>query len=151
MNVRLATPVDREKLSELRTALWPESPITEHAAELQRILAGQSLSTLPLAIFVAETATGELCGFVEVGLRSHADGCDPSQPVGYVEGWFVREQDRRKGTGTALLHAAEAWARSTGCREMASDAQLTNTLSQRIQESLGFEVAERAVLYRKKL
>jgi len=35
-----------------------------------------------------------LVGFLEVGLRSHADGCDPAQPVGYVEGWFVAPDHR---------------------------------------------------------
>jgi aminoglycoside 6'-N-acetyltransferase I len=138
-------------LAELRTALWPESGVAEHFAELQRVLGGESLATLPLVIFVAEDSQGALCGFLEAGLRSHADGCDPSKPVGYVEGWYVAESHRRQGIGAALLRASEGWARSQDCRELASDTQLTNTLSQRVHESLGFEVAERAVLYRKRL
>lgn len=149
--VRSAAPADLDQLATLRCALWPESPVTEHAQELSSILAGKPLGVLPLVIFVAESSDGALVGFLEAALRSCADGCDPTHPVGYVEGWYVSESHRRCGIGSALLHAAEDWARSQGCREMASDTQITNALSQRVHESLGFEVAERAILYRKLL
>lgn len=149
--VRSATHADLDQLAPLRAALWPESPVAEHAQELTSILSGKPLGILPLVIFVAESSDGALVGFLEAALRSCADGCDPTHAVGYVEGWYVSESHRRRGIGAELLHAAEDWARSQGCREIASDTQLTNTLSQRVHESLGFEVAERAVLYRKLL
>ena len=106
---------------------------------------------MPLVIFVAEASDGTLAGFLEAGLRSHADGCDESCAVGYVEGWFVREEQRQLGIGAELLRAAEDWARSQGCKEMASDTQIDNVISQRAHEALGFEIAERSVLYRKRL
>ena len=90
-------------------------------------------------------------GFLEAGLRSHADGCDPSRPVGFVEGWFVAEVHRQKGVGKQLLSAAEEWARGRGCREMASDTQIDNALSQQVHEALGFKVVDRCVHYRKAL
>lgn len=65
-----------------------------------------------------------MTGFLEVGLRSHADGCDPAQPVGFVEGWFVEEACRNRGIGRALMRAAEDWARGQGCVEMASDTRI---------------------------
>ena len=151
MIVRPARPGDLEQLARLREALWPESTAAEHARELTSILAGKSPGILPMVIFVAETSGGAIGGFLEVGLRSVADGCDPAQPVGYVEGWYVADSHRRRGVGAALLRAAEDWARAQGCSEMASDTQLTNVLSQRVHESLGFEIAERAILYRKSL
>ena len=149
--IRRAQPADLQQLAPLRAALWPESPVAEHTLELSAILAGKLLGILPLVIFVAETSEGILVGFLEAALRSCADGCDPTHPVGYVEGWYVSESRRRSGVGAALLRTAEDWARSQGCREIASDTRITNTLSQRVHESLGFEVAERAVLYRKSL
>ena len=151
--VRTATPADLEALALLREALWPESSAAEHAKELADILAGKPFGIMPLLVFVAETSEQPktLVGFLEAGLRSVADGCDPSRPVGYVEGWYVSDSHRRQGVGAALLSAAEDWARSQGCREMASDTQISNTLSQRVHESLGFQVAERAILYRKSL
>lgn len=61
------------------------------------------------------------------------------------------ETHRRHGIGAALLRAAEDWARKQGCTEMASDTRLENLLSQRAHASLGFQVAERSILYRKTL
>ncbi len=151
IHVRLAQPSDRAALARLREALWPESSAEEHARELESILAGDAPGTLPLVIFVAEGSDGSLLGFLEVGLRSHAESCSPAVPAGYVEGWYVAEDHRQHGIGKKLLAAAEDWARSQGCSEMASDAQITNELSQRVHESLGFQEVERAVHYRKSL
>ena len=81
---------------------------------------------MPLTIFVAEASDRTLVGFLEVDLRSQADGCNPSQPVGYIEGWYVAEDHRHRGVGTKLLAKAEDWARSHRCVEMASDAIIDN-------------------------
>lgn len=62
-----------------------------------------------------------LIGFIEVSLRSHADGCDPSHPVGFIEGWYVKPVFRGRRIGAKLLREAERWAREAGCHEMASD------------------------------
>lgn len=149
--VRLARPPDLRALALLLAALWPESPAEEHARELEHILAGKAPGKLPLVIFVAEDKDGSLVGFLECGLRSHADSCNPSHAVGYVEGWYVAEEFRRRGIGKSLLAAAEEWARGQGCLEMASDAVIDNVLSQNVHQRLGFEVVERSVLFRKAL
>jgi aminoglycoside 6'-N-acetyltransferase I len=89
---------------------------------------------LPVAILVAaDVESGALAGFVEVGLRSHAESCNTARP------------------GAALMRAAEHWARKQGCREMASDARIDNNVSQRVPEALGYEEVDRCVHYRKKL
>ncbi|HEY3624744.1 MAG TPA: GNAT family N-acetyltransferase [Terracidiphilus sp.] len=100
---------------------------------------------------IAEGERGTLIGFVEAGMRSHADGCDTRRQVGFVEGWFVREEHRGKGIGRALMGAAEDWARSQGCREMASDALIDNAGSERAHLALGFEIVDRCIHFRKTL
>ncbi len=135
----------------MRRELWPDLVPEENLCELRAILAGERIGTLPLVIFVAEGGDGVLLGFVEVGLRSHADGCDPRMPVGFLEGWFVREDHRRQGTGAKLVAAAESWARSQGSAEMASDTWVDNEESQHAHESIGFEAVDRCVHYRKVL
>jgi aminoglycoside 6'-N-acetyltransferase I len=148
IHVRLAQPSDRAALARLREALWPESSAEEHSLQLESMLAGDSLATLPLVIFVAVGSDGSLLGFLEVDLRSHCEGCSPAVPAGYVEGWYVAENHRGRGIGEKFLAAAEEWARRQGCVEMASDARINNELSQRVHESLGFQEVERAVHYR---
>ena len=149
--LRAARPSDRDNLAQLRHALWPGSSSADHAKELDLLLTGKAPGILPATVLVAEADDASIIGFLEAGLRSHADGCDPAHPVGYVEGWYVIEPHRRSGIGAALLRAAEDWARAQGCTEMASDTQLDNVLSQHAHEALGFQVAERSILYRKPL
>jgi aminoglycoside 6'-N-acetyltransferase I len=153
IHIRPAHLSDLDQLSLLCEALWPKTSAEEHAQELRLILGGSaaSVSTMPLIIFVAEASDGTLVGFLEVDLRSHADGCNPSLPVGYIEGWYVAEDYRQCGIGRTLLARAEDWARSHECVEMASDALIDNELSQRAHETLGYEVVDRCVHYRKGL
>jgi aminoglycoside 6'-N-acetyltransferase I len=135
----------------MRSLLWPEGIVEEHSRELDAILSHRVIGTLPTVILVSEGESGELIGFLEVGMRSHADGCNPARPVGFVEGWFVQEQFRNLGVGAELMHSAEDWARAQGCVEMASDALIDNEGSLRAHEALGFDVVDRCVHFRKGL
>jgi aminoglycoside 6'-N-acetyltransferase I len=149
--VRMARTGDRQQLARLREALWPESSAEDHAKELLEILNGKGLGTMPIAEIVAEESDGTLVGFLEAGLRSHADGCDVSRAVGYVEGWYVAESHRNRGIGRKLMAAAEDWVRTQGCLEMASDALLANSVSELAHHALGFAVVDRCVRFRKAL
>jgi aminoglycoside 6'-N-acetyltransferase I len=141
---------DLEAVAFLRARLWPEASRDEHREEVRAILAGLPRSTLPLVIFVAEDAD-RVIGFVEVGLRSHADGCDPTRPCGFIEGWYVAAEHRRRGVGRLLMDRAEAWAREQGSTELASDTEIQNQISQHAHAALGFEVVDRCVNFRKKI
>lgn len=151
IHVRLATSSDCDKIAAMCTALWPDGLFEEHRQEMAKKFAGEPMNTLPATILVAEQADGSLCGFLEAGLRSHADGCDTRRPVGFIEGWFVEENGRGHGVGRALVAAAESWAREQGCTEMASDTWIDNEPSQLAHEALGYEVVDRCVHYRKTL
>lgn len=149
-SVRLARPADVNAVADMFFALWPDGEHADHRAEAIAVLSGAPASTMPLVILVAEVG-GKVAGFIEVGLRSHADGCDAGRAVGFLEGWYVNRAHRRRGVGGALVRAAEQWARSQGCREIASDTWLDHDDSQRAHEALGFEVVDRCVHYRKAL
>ena len=151
IRVRTGEPGDLKSLGKMRHALWPDSSVEHHEGELAPILAGKPPGVMPLTYFVAEDASGEVVGFVEVGLRSTADGCDWTRAVGYIEGWYVAESHRRRGVGAQLVAAAENWAREQGCTEMASDTQVDNTQSLQAHLHLGYEIAERSILFRKSL
>lgn len=135
----------------MRVLLWPESSLEEQLEETDALQTTGMSGTLPAAIYVSQDADGALTGFLEVGLRSHADGCDTARPVGFIEGWFVREEARGRGEGRQLLLAAEEWCRTQRCRELASDALIDNEGSQSAHRALGFEVVDRCVHFRKPL
>jgi aminoglycoside 6'-N-acetyltransferase I len=149
--VRQAQISDRDEIAKMCALLWPDTSFEEHRHEIGLLLSSGMSGTLPAAILVSSDDDGALTGFLQTGLRSHADGCDTAHSVGFVEGWFVYESLRGRGIGKALLHAAEDWARSHGCIEMASDTWIDHTLSQKVHEALGFEIVDRCVNFRKRL
>jgi len=151
LKVRQARHCDRDELARMRLLLWPDGSFEEHLTELDAALNNRVSGNLPATILVSHNENGVLLGFIEVGLRSHADGCDPARPVGFVEGCFVHEAFRNRGVGRELMRAAQEWARAQGCVEMASDALIENERSQRAPEALGFEVVDRCVHFRRKL
>ena len=138
----------------MRTALWPDDGAGEHSDDVAAFFATGSFrwseSMLPFKVVVAERPAGGLCGFVEASIRPFADNC-ATRPVGYIEGWYVDPDVRRQGIGKKLVEAAEHWAAAQGCREMASDALLENTVSHEAHKALGFEESERLVHFRKRL
>jgi aminoglycoside 6'-N-acetyltransferase I len=148
--IRSAQPSDLDALARMCHELWPDASAAEHRADLAPVLAGTPRGTLPQIILVAEHDS-VIVGFIDAGLRSHADGCDTSTPVGFIEGWFVDAAFRLQGVGARLVKAAEDWARTQGCAEMASDTWIDHDDSQRAHAALGFEEVDRCVHYRKKL
>lgn len=149
--IRSAGPEDLAEIAAMCHQLWPDASIEEHAKAFLPLLAGDAPGKLPAIVLIAQQPAGQSVGFVEVGLRSHADGCNASRPVGYIEGWYVAPACRRRKIGDRLIAAAEEWARRQGCIEMASDTWVDNIESQIAHEALGFEVVDRCVHYRKQL
>ena len=130
---------------DLRAALWPEQPRDELESEGRAAIEAES----PLVVFVADDGE-RLLGFIEISLRSYAEGC-ASSPVPYVEGWYVRDEARRRGVGGALMCAVEGWCRERGYEELGSDALADNRLSRVAHEALGFGEVETLVVFRKRL
>ncbi len=156
-HVRAPKAEDRDEMLRMRRALWPECPAPEHEAEIAAFLDGGGgpplscgYSTGDFAAFVAERPGGGLCGFVEAAIRPYAEGIEP-QRVGYVEGWYVDPDLRRRGIGRALVEAAEAWAVAKGCRAMASDALADNAVSIASHARLGYRAVETLVHFAKDL
>ncbi len=146
VTIRQLQPHDIVEWLRMREALWPQ----EDAADIVNGLADYLAPTQPCAVFVSEAEPGRLSGFIEVAIRSYAEGCR-TDCVGYIEGWWVDEEYRQTGIGSALMHAAEAWARQQGCNEMGSDAVVENAISQQAHQQLGYQVSETLVHFRKPL
>jgi aminoglycoside 6'-N-acetyltransferase I len=152
MLIRPVQASDAAEWLRLRMALWSDSDAAKEADEIALFFTGPRCPALPAlhAAFVCERPAGGLCGMAEASLRSYADGC-VTAPVGYLEGWYVDEDVRKQGIGRALVAAAEGWARALGCREMASDADLDNTVSQAAHARLGYREVGRVVQFCKAL
>lgn len=146
IDIHPVTAQDRDGWLRLRRELWPGGAAT-HAAEVDRFLAGRAEH--PHAVLVA--ADGDrVVGFAELAVRLFAEGCG-SDGVGYLEGWYVDGDHRRRGVGRALVEAGERWAREQGCTEFASDTLVGNRAGVRAHLACGFEEAAMVQCFRKSL
>jgi aminoglycoside 6'-N-acetyltransferase I len=145
ITIRRVLPEDKAEWLRMRLSLWPDASPDKHLAEMNEIIPGPMQP-----VFVVVRSNGQLGGYLEVGTRKYAEGCE-SSPVGYIKGWFVNEDLRGQGVGRALMHAVEEWAREQGLTEIASDTWLDNEASIQAHLKLGYEEVERTVNFAKKL
>jgi aminoglycoside 6'-N-acetyltransferase I len=127
----------------MRDALWPAE---DHAREIDRFFAAEVREPLEVLIAFDERPIG----FVELSIRPYAEGCETDR-VAFVEGWYVDPDARGTGVGAALIRAAEEWARSQGCTEIASDTEADNVGSAAAHLALGFEETAVVRCFRKPL
>ena len=140
-NPRQATAEDAGTVASLACELWPDHTPEEMEEEFRELLSAEDA-----AVFLY-SRDGTAAGFAQCQLRhDYVEGTE-SSPVGYLEGVYVKEADRRQGIARELLAACVRWAREQGCAEFASDCELTNTESQAFHRAVGFEEANRLVAY----
>lgn len=122
--------------------------LDQHRDEARTMLAAPP-SKLVILLDVADVA--KVRAFAEASVRQDfVNGCVTS-PVAFLEGIYVRPEDRGSGIGRRLLSAVQSWALEQGCNELASDAHLENTESHAFHAAIGFEETERVVFFRKVL
>jgi aminoglycoside 6'-N-acetyltransferase I len=147
--VRAVKPEDAGAWLQLRHALWPEGSEAEHREEIDLFFAGR-FPRDPWAVLLAEDDDGGVIGLAELSLRPYAEGCRTT-PVAYLEGWYVLPEARERGVGRALIAAAESWARTRGCSELASDTAPDNDVSAAAHRASGFVDAGTVRCFRKEL
>ena len=143
--IRKATEQEASAVAALALQLWPENTIEAFTEEFsQLILAPEA------AVFLAFDGDTPI-GFAQCQLRhDYVEGTKTS-PVGYLEGIFVAASHRHMGYAGLLLTACEVWARQQGCREFASDCELSNEESLRFHLKMGFTEANRIICFTKQL
>jgi aminoglycoside 6'-N-acetyltransferase I len=145
MRLETCTEAMLEDWLSMRVLLWPDDDAGQPSDAL-RILRNPDAITV-----LARDKAGRAIGFAEVTLRrDYVNGCATS-PVGFLEGLYVREGQRRQGVARALCQAVEAWVRERGATEIASDTWLESIESQQMHAALGFSETERVVYFRKSL
>jgi len=135
---------DRDSWLCMRDALWPA---TDHSHAIDAYFAGEARE--PLQVLIAFDDENPI-GFIELSIRPYAEGCETDR-VAFVEGWYVDPNSRGTGVGAALIRAAEEWARSQDCTELASDTEADNVSSAAAHRALGFEETAIVRCFRKSL
>jgi aminoglycoside 6'-N-acetyltransferase I len=145
MDFRRANRKDVESLTDMGMFLWANERREQIAKGMR-----SSLSSADHAVFVC-AGDGVYAGFTDISLRRDYVPGVTAFPVGYVEGIYVKPSHRRQGVARRLVQLGEAWAVEKGCRQMASDTWLWNTLSQEFHTRTGFHETERVVFYVKRI
>lgn len=148
VEIRPAIAADSRAWLRMRCALWPDGSDAEHAKDIESYFAGKARE--PLAVLIAVDPGGRAVGFAELSIRAQAEGCE-SERIGYLEGWYVAPEARRRGVARALVLAAESWGRERDCAEFASDTESGNAASVAAHLALGFEDAGVVRCFRKVL
>lgn len=145
--IRRATEKDLEAWASLRHQLWPHLSLEGHRADIAEALSEPER----LVAFLCLDPDGRTIGLAEASVRSdYVNGCETS-PVAFLEGIVVAPVARRQGVAARLVAGVADWARGQGLTELASDAEIDNTVSHAMHAALGFEETERVVCFRRAL
>lgn len=139
--------IDDSDWLRLRSGLWPDCSTAEHLKEMVNLVARPER----FMQFVARDADREALGLAEASIRTDNVNGTRGSPVGFLEGLYVVPGARRMGVARSLVEAVAEWVLSRGCRELASDTELENVLSQIVHRRLGFAEAERVVCFNKSI
>ena len=102
-------------------------------------------------LFLIKYIDNNPIGFAQCNIRhDYVEGTN-SSPVGYLEGIYIKDEYRNSGFAKELLQECEKWAKEKGCKEFASDCELTNTASLKFHLAVGFEEANRVICFKKKI
>jgi GNAT superfamily N-acetyltransferase len=143
MIIRKMKIADAESVAELSTQLGhPNSK--ENIAK--RFLEIDGLETH--ALFIASTGNGNVCGFVQVNCDSLSLVSGPSAEIGAL---VVDEKMRSRGIGTALIGAAEDWARAKGISLVRLTSNIRRENAHRFYKREGFEILKTWHLFTKLL
>ena len=143
--VRKAGKQDLEILANLAVLLWDSNSVGELIAEFSEIISTSKSQ------FFLKYENDIPIGFAQSQLRyDYVEGTKTS-PVGYLEGIFIKDGYRNKGYAKELLVECEAWAKSNGCQEFASDCEINNIDSFRFHEAMNFTEANRIICFIKTL
>ena len=136
---------DAAALAPMVKRLWPEHDLQA----LVRILT-EYIASPESAVFACREGD-RFVGAALCCLRhDYVEGCQTS-PVGYLEGIYMEEDCRKTGLARTLLGQCEQWAKEMGCREFASDCELTNQSSLAFHLRVGFTEENRIICFKKNL
>jgi GNAT superfamily N-acetyltransferase len=140
--IRSPQPRDHKKMAELAGQLGYDSA----PEEIPRRLLGIKDSP-DHAVFVAETAGGEIAGWIGVFVFR----CVEADARAEISGLVVDERVRSLGIGRLLLERAEEWAREKGCVSASVRSNVIRERAHAFYERHGYKLVKTQKSFRKTL
>lgn len=136
---------DIESVAKLAVLLWEDHTVGELIDTFSELIAKGKTQ------FFLKYENNIPVGFAQCQLRyDYVEGTQTT-PVGYLEGIYIKQDYRKKGIAKELLAECEAWAKSNGCQEFASDCEIDNVDSFQFHKAVNFTEANRIICFTKKL
>jgi aminoglycoside 6'-N-acetyltransferase I len=145
MEIEKLSEANVNELTRLALALWPDGSFDEELYNFKQMLSAENETC-----FLARDQHFYI-GFSQVSIRTDYVEGSTTSPVGYLEGIYVKPGHRSKGIATQLLQCAIGWAKQKGCKQFASDAELSNTESIAFHLRSGFQEENRIVCFIKEI
>jgi len=142
LEIRRAQASDADEMARLSGELGYPMSVDEMRIRLDRLLADARHF-----IAVAHDGDRRLLGWMHVEHRTSVEGGERAELMGLV----VDSSERRRGTGRALVDAAERWAESQGLAALTVRSNVARELSHPFYEALGYVREKTQHVYRKRL
>ena len=143
------TPITKKDFSEwvvMAKLFWTKHSEEKIKKEFKRILNSKKEKS-----FICRDDNGKTIGFINISIRTDYVEGSKTNPVGYLEGKYVKKESRKKGIAKILMEEAEKWFKSKKVKEIGSDAETNNVVSQKFHKKVGFKKGETLVHYLKKI
>jgi GNAT superfamily N-acetyltransferase len=142
IKIRRAKSSDAAQIAELCGQLgYPAKP-AEIAQRLRKIKPANQH-----AVLVAESPEHKVIGWLHVSVSSLIE----VELRAEVNGLIVDDDERSRGTGALLLHAAEQWARSRGCKSTSVRSNVIRERAHQFYLRHGYEHYKTQKAFRKPL
>ena len=149
MTINKVTKKDFLEWLKMGTEFWTKRSKQEIKNEFERITSSKKEVS-----FICHDESSAV-GFIALSLRSdYVEGSDFKQKtkqVGYLEAIYVRSKYRNKGIAKDLMKVAEKWFKEKQVKEIGSDVEVHNLVSQKFHKKIGFKKGETLIHYIKKL
>ena len=140
--IRPMTDADADRAAELTTQLGYPVDAPTLRARLARVRASDADE-----IMVATDAGDAAIGWIHVARLALLEASD----LACINGLVVDEEHRSDGIGTALVEAAEAWARDHGATAIMVRSRSARVRAHRFYERIGYVEVKRSHVFEKSL
>ncbi len=145
MEIQQLSENNLDDLIDLVLELWPDCTLDEEYESYRQILSSGNETC-----YLIEEQ-GIYIAFIHLTLRTDYVEGATDFPVAYIEALYVKPDYQKLGVGKKLVSAGESWSRQKGCRQLASDTELTNLSAIDFHKSIGFDEVNRIVCFVKEL
>ncbi|MBM0046033.1 GNAT family N-acetyltransferase [Anaerococcus sp. mt242] len=143
--IRQASKEDAGILAKMAVKIWDNNSADDLVREFCE------MTDDPNSICFIKYSDNLPVAFANASLRyDYVEGTE-STPVGYLEGIFVEKGYRKQNIARELVKTCESWAKDMGCKEFASDCELTNLDSLAFHLAIGFSEANRIICFKKNI